>query len=159
MRFGTKASAHEDVLDRLSRYAVSKSAQGLDNFGVSPACFLSNPNDRLAKTFFHSRSFIEDMISSRIEDYTKTVKKHGINLAESAFGTFLDVRLLSSFMGAQLACIATQHLEAVLGALAGLSLYGVNVAYRTVLVKRDLNSTMQVDPIAYLHKVKTWTKC
>lgn len=101
-----------------------------------------------------SASFIEDAILLKIDEYKKAIAKHGIKLFDSAFGTFMDARLLTTIMSGAVGGAAFHSTAAVLTALASLGLHSVNVAYKTVQVHRESNSAINANPIAYLHSVK-----
>lgn len=100
-------------------------------------------------------SFIADEIEIRLENYRQATEKHGIKLANRAFGTFLDAKLLNTLLGTLLGGQIHPERGALVGFLGGLALQGVRVVFETLNLHCEQNANLQSNPVAYLHSVKS----
>lgn len=99
-------------------------------------------------------SFIQDEISLRIDEYQDAVRKHGLRLAKGAFGTFLDVKLWNTLFGTLAGCAFDKNAAPYIGVAVALTLQSTRVVFETMNLNRELKSTLDASPVAYLHRVK-----
>ena len=100
-------------------------------------------------------SYIADEIEIRLVDYRQATEKHGIKLANRAFGTLLDVKLLNTLIGSVLGGQIHPEGGPLIGFLGGLALQGVRVVFETLNLHFEQNANLQSNPVAYLHTVES----
>jgi len=100
-----------------------------------------------------SRTYIEQEISSRLEDYEWAIRKHGLKTALGTIQTILDSKVLAG-SSAALASLSLAG-EPLLGMVAGASIFIGNLAVKIGNSLVDLHDQKRQDAeIAFIHETR-----